>query len=326
MRAVVMEGTGGPEVLHVREVTRPRPGPEELLVRVRASALNRADLQLRAGEFPLPSGMTPILGVEVAGEVVDLGADVRGFERGQRVAGLVNGGGYAEYCVLDHRMALPVRAGESFTHAAALPEALVTADEVLFELGQLRAGQSVLVHAGGSGMGSMCLQMAHHAGATVYFTVSTEERLRRARELGGDVGILRATEDFASAVLRHTQGAGVDVVVDFAGGATLARNLQALKTGGCLVLVGLLEGERAELDVEAVVMRRLQLKGTAFRGRPLNEKRAITHRAWARWGPELEAGRVRPVVDSVFPFERVADAHRHMADGTHFGKILLALE
>lgn len=325
MRAVVVPSPGPPEAMTLRELPAPAPGPEELLVRVRASALNRADVEQRRGDFVLPPGVNPLMGVEVAGEVVARGAAVEGFSVGQRVFGLVDGGGYAELCAMDSQMAMPIPEGWSFMTAAAVPEAFFTAQETLFELGGLRAGQSVLIHSGGSGIGTACIQMAHHVGATVFFTAGSEEKIRGARALGGDVGILRGAGDFAQEVLRLTGGAGVDLIEDFAGGATLSRNLEVLKPGGCLLLVGLLDGLRAELDVEQVVMKRLQLKGTAFRGRPLAQKRAIARRFVQTWLPELVAGRIRPVIDSVFPFEQVADAHRRMESNASFGKIVLEL-
>jgi NADPH:quinone reductase len=323
MRAVVVEAPGGPEVMRIRELPCPEPRPEQLLVRVRAAALNRADLLQRSGELVLPPGANPLMGVEIAGEVMACGAGVKGFVPGQRVFGLTEGGGYAECCVLDHEMATPVPEGWSFAQAAAVPEAFFTAHETLFELGGLRKGQTVLIHAGASGMGTVCIQLAHHAGARVLFIAGTQEKIQRCRELGGDAGILRGTGDFAREVLHLTAGEGVDLVEDFVGASALAANLSILKPGGCLLLVGVLDGMRGEIDLKDLILRRLQLKGTAMRSRPLADKRAITRRFRQHWLPELLAGRVRPVVDSVFPLERVADAHRRMEENAHFGKILL---
>lgn len=325
MRAVVLEGYGGPEVMRIRELARPEPGPEELLVRVRAAALNRGDLVQRSGEYPLPPGASPLLGVEIAGEVEACGPAVRDVRPGERVFGLVNGGGYAEYCVMDRGMAVPIPDGWSFTSAAAVPEAFFTAHETLFELGGLKAGQTVFIHAGGSGIGTACIQLAHHVGARVLFTAGTQEKIRRAMELGADAGINRTTHDFAEEVLRLTEGAGVDLVEDFVGAATLERNLSLLKPEGCLLLVGLMDGMRAEVDLARIVLRRLQIKGTAIRGRTLEARRAITRRFQRHWLPELVAGRVRPIIDSTFPLERVADAHRHMEANASFGKIILEL-
>ncbi|MFP2924376.1 NAD(P)H-quinone oxidoreductase [Pyxidicoccus sp. 3LG] len=326
MRAVVLEGFGGPEVLRVGEQPRPVPGPRQLRVRVRASALNRGDTVQRAGGYPLPPGVTsPSLGIEVAGEVEACGADVRDFAPGQRVFGLVDGGGYAEACLMEEGMAIPMPDNWSFVEAAATPEAFITAHGSLLELGGLREGQSVLIHAGGSGIGTACIQVAHAVGARVFFTVSTEEKRRRCLELGAEAGVLRTEKDFATEVRTLTGGAGVDVVEDFVGGAALARNLSVLKFGGSLLLLGLLEGASAELDLKQVVLRRLQLKGFAIRPLSLDAKVALTRRFRERWLPELLSGRVRPLLDSTFPLERVADAHRRMESNATFGKIVLEL-
>ncbi|WP_426752093.1 NAD(P)H-quinone oxidoreductase [Myxococcus sp. Y35] len=326
MRAVVQDAPGGPEVLRLCELPRPVPGPRQLRVRVRASALNRGDLLQRSGGYPLPPGVSsPLLGVEVAGEVEACGAEVRVFEPGQRVFGLVDGGGYAEACLMEEGMAVPIPSGWSFVEAAAAPEAWLTAHEALLEVGGLRAGQSVLVHAGGSGVGTACIQLAREVGARVFVTVSTEEKRRRCLALGAEAGILRTEQDFARELPRLTQGAGVDVVADFVGGAALARNLSVLKFGGSLLLLGVLEGMEGALDVKQAIMRRLQLRGMSLRPLPLEEKVAVTRRFRERWLPALEAGRVRTVIDSTFPLERVADAHRRMESNASFGKILLEL-
>jgi putative PIG3 family NAD(P)H quinone oxidoreductase len=326
MKAVLLEGFGGPEVLRLGELPRPRPGPGQVRVRVRAAALNRGDTVQRGGGYPLPPGVTsPLLGIEVAGEVEACGDGVRTLAPGQRVFGLVEGGGYAEACLMEEGMAIPMPEGWSFEQAAATPEAFITAHESLLELGGLRAGQSVLVHAGGSGIGTACIQVARAVGARVYVTVGTEEKRRRCLELGADAGILRTERDFAREVLSLTGGAGVDVVEDFVGGAALERNLSVLKFGGCLLLVGLLDGLRADLDLRQVVLRRLQLKGMALRPLSREQRVAVTRRFRERWLPELVAGRVRPIIDSTFPMERVADAHRRMESNASFGKILLEL-
>lgn len=326
MRAVTQDGPGGPEVLRLCELPRPVPGPRQLRVRVRASALNRGDILQRSGRYPLPPGVaSPLIGVEVAGEVEVCGAEVRGFQPGQRVFGLVDGGGYAEASLMEEGMAIPMPQGWSFVNAAATPEAFFTAHEALMELGGLRAGQSVLIHAGGSGMGTACIQVARAVGARAFFTVSTEEKLRRCLSLGAEAGIVRTGQDFAKEVPRLTQGAGVDMVADFVGGAALARNLSVLKFGGSLLLLGVLEGMEGALDVRQVILRRLQLRGMALRPLPLEEKVAVTRRFQERWLPELAVGRVRPVIDSTFPLERVADAHRRMESNASFGKIVLEL-
>lgn len=329
MRAVTFDGYGGVEVLRISDVPRPQPGPQELLVRVRAAALNRADLVQRAGGYPLQPGVTEIPGVEIAGEVADWGAEVTGFRRGQRVLGIVAGGGYAEYCPLDAGMAIPVPDGWSFAQAAAVPEVFVTADTTLFELGQLQAGETVLIHAGASGVGTAGLQMARHAGARVLCTVGSEEKARRCRDLGADVALDYKRQDFAEEVRRLTGGAGVDVVLDSVGVSYFARNVAVLKPGGRLVCIGLLDHqmeEPAPLNLLDLILRRIQVKGSALRPRPLADKRALSRRFTERWLPLLVAGTVQPVIDSVFPLEEVARAHQRMEANLNVGKILLTLD
>ncbi|HYU33702.1 MAG TPA: NAD(P)H-quinone oxidoreductase [Thermoanaerobaculia bacterium] len=330
MRAVVCAGFGGPEVLQIAEVPQPVPGPGQLLVRVRASALNRADLLQRAGEYAPPEGESAILGVEIAGEVEGWGDGVEGFARGQGVFGIVGSGGYAEHCLLDAGMAVPVPAGWSWAEAAAVPEVFYTADTTLFELGELSAGQSVLIHAAASGVGTACIQLAREVGVRrIFCTAGSDEKLARCRELGAPaevIGINRKTQGFVAEIRRHTGGAGVDVVEDFIGIEYLARNLAVLADGGRLVVAGLLSGWQGEIDLLPVVLRRLQIKGSAMRPRSLAEKRAITRKFQERWLPLLVAGRLRPVIDAVFPFERVAAAHERMESNASFGKILLRLE
>ena len=336
MRAVTCDGHGGVEVLRISEVPRPEPGPHEVLVRVRAAALNRADLVQRSGEYKPPPGVSPILGVEIAGEVDSWGGEVTGFARGQQVFGIVGGGGYAEYCPLDAGMAIPVPAGWSFVEAVAVPEVFVTADTLLFELGQLQAGETVLIHAGASGVGTACIQLARHAGARVLCTVGSAEKARRCRELGADEAIDYKRHDFAEEVRRVTSGAsgaseaaGVDVVADCVGVSYFERNVALLKPGGRLVCIGLLDHqvrERAQLDFLDLVLRRIQIKGSALRPRSLADKRAICRRFAERWLPLLAAGTLQPVIDSVFPLEEVARAHERMEANLNVGKVLLTLD
>ena len=330
IRAVVCDTYGGPEVLKISEIPRPEPGPGQLLVRVRAAALNRADVLQRQGEYDPPPGESNVLGVEIAGEVEAWGDGVEGFQKGQGVLGIVGSGGYADCCLMDAGMAVPVPAGWSWEDAAAVPEVFYTADTTLFELGELAAGQSVLIHAAASGVGTACIQLAREIGAArIFCTAGSDEKLARCRELGGPVeviGINRKTQDFVAEIRRVTEGVGVDVVEDFVGIEYLARNLSVLKDGGRLVVVGLLSGWEGPIDLLPVVLRRLQIKGSAMRPRSLNDKRAITRKFQERWLPLLVAGRLKPVIDSVFPLERVAEAHERMESNESFGKIIRTLD
>jgi tumor protein p53-inducible protein 3 len=244
MRAITFSTPGGPEVLQLTEVPDPTPRPEQLLVRVRATALNRADTLQRRGQYPPPLGESDILGLELAGEVETVGTMTQGFRVGDRVFGLVGGGGYAEKAVIDYRMAMPIPASWSFVEAAAVPEVFFTANETLFTLGQLAPGETVLIHAGASGVGTAGIQMARHIGARVFATTSTPEKVERIIALGADVGINYKTEDFAARVRELTTRAGVELIQDFIGAAYWQRNLQCLKVGGRLVLVGLMGGAK----------------------------------------------------------------------------------
>ena len=322
MRAVIAAGAGGPEVLGIGDVPAPEPGPDQVLVRVRAAALNQADLLQRSGEFPAPPGESEILGVEIAGDVAACGENVR-LPVGSAVFGLVGGGAYADYCLLDAEMAIAIPSGFSYAEMAAVPEVFFTADTAMFELGKLAAGQSVLVHGGGSGLGSACIQMAKSVRARVACTVGSDAKAARALALGADLAVDYKARDFVHDVVEWTDGAGVDLVVDIVGAAYFERNLAVLKDGGCLVHVGVMSGTRCELDLDTILLKRLQLKGTIMRSRPVEAKRAITRRFRERWLPLLVARELWPVVDSVFPIADVAQAHGRMERSDHFGKIVL---
>ncbi|MDP9120308.1 MAG: NAD(P)H-quinone oxidoreductase [Acidobacteriota bacterium] len=326
MRAVIYEGFGGVEVLKIVSLPDPEPGPEQLLVRVRAAALNRADTLQRKGEYSPPPGESTVLGIEIAGEVVAAGSGVRGIVPGERVFGLIGSGGYAELCLLDQGMAIPVPEGWSWAEAAAVPEGFFVADTTLIQLGKLKKENTVLVHAAGSGMGSACVQLAHHVGAEVLCTAGSAEKIERAKLLGAVAGVNHKTHDFAEEVLRLTGGEGVDLVVDFVGATYLSRNLAVLKPGGRLVQAGLLTGWEATLNLMTLVLRRLQILGTAMRPLPIAEKRLIAARFREQWLPELVAGRLVPIVDSVFPFTEVARAHETMEENRNFGKIVLTFD
>ncbi len=320
-----MRGPGGPEVLEVREVPAPEPGPGSVRVRVRAAGVNRADLLQRRGRYPAPEDAPQdIPGLEYAGTVDAVGAGATRFRPGDRVMGIVGGGAYAEAVVVAEPLVVPIPDGLGFEEAAAVPEAFVTAHDALFTLLGLCAGERLLVHAVGSGVGVAALQLAREAGATVLGTARSAWKLERARELGLDSGIVTEGVGFADAVLEHTGGAGVDAVLDLVGGAYLADNLRALAPKGRMAVVGLVSGPRAELDLGLLLRKRLTLTGTVLRGRTTEEKAAATRAFADHVLPLLAAGRVRPVVDAVYPMDRAAEAHRRMESNLNFGKLVLS--
>jgi len=327
MNAIVITGVGGPEVLELRDVATPEPRGDQVRVRVRASGLNRADLLQARGHYPAPAGVpADIPGLEYAGEVDALGPDVTGpLKVGDRVFGIVAGGAQAEYVVTHERMAVPIPTHLDFVEAAAVPEVFLTAHDALVTQGRLGPGERVLIHAVGSGVGTAAAQLAHAMGCTVFGTARTAGKLEQARSLGMDVAIDTSHEEFAEVVRRETSGEGVQVVLDLLGADALAGNLRALAPRGRLVLVGLLGGREAALDLGLMLAKRLTVIGTTLRARPLEEKIAVTRLFASQVIPWFQRGFVRPVVDSVFPFQAVRDAHSRMASNQTFGKVILRL-
>ena len=326
MKAITFATYGGPDVLRLEDVAEPAPTADELLVRVRASALNRADTMQRRGHYPPPPGESDILGLELAGEVEAVGANAGGFKPRDRVFGLVGGGAYAEKACIDHRLAMPIPDDWDFVKAAAVPEVFFTANETLFTLGRLDKGETVLIHAGASGVGTAGIQMARQAGARVLVTAGSEEKVARTVALGAEAGINYKTTDFAARVLELTDGAGVDLVQDFIGAAYWQNNLKCLKTAGRLVLVGLMGGAKVEADLGLIMRKRLQVIGSVMRSQPLANKIAITERFRSRWLPELESGRLQPLIDTSFPLAEAAAAHQYMEDNRNVGKIMLVMD
>jgi NADPH2:quinone reductase len=328
MKAVMIAAYGGPEALTVTELPEPRPGPEDILVRVRAAGVNRADCLQRAGSYPVPPGMrfSSVPGLELAGEVVDVGPAVTALTTGQRVLGLVAGGGYAEYALVDQGLAVPMPDHWDFVEGAAVIEVYCTANETVFELGRLAAGQTALIHAGASGVGTAAVQMAKHIGATTYFTAGSQAKIDRVLELGADCGILYRSQDFLAEVLRATGGEGVDVIEDFIGAAYLARNLAALKEGGRLVLVGLMGGDRCDVGLGIMLRKRLSVHGFTLRAQSLANKRAIVARFRDRWLPLLAAGTIRPIIHTTLPLDEARQAHALMEANQNVGKIVLTID
>ncbi|MDR3634314.1 MAG: NAD(P)H-quinone oxidoreductase [Isosphaeraceae bacterium] len=328
MKAIVITRAGGPEVLEVRDVPPPEPQGDQVRVRVRACGLNRADLMQAQGNYPAPPGApVDIPGLEFAGEVERLGPNVTGPLRvGDRVFGIVAGGGQAEYVVTHERMAVRIPDNLDWMQAAAVPEVFLTAHDALETQAALRPGERVLIHAAGSGVGTAAVQLAHAMGCTVFGTSRTAEKLEKAAALGLDVGIDSSRDDFADIIRQQTAGAGVHVVIDFLGAPALASNLAALTLNGRLVLVGLLGGGKTTADLGTILRKRLTVIGTTLRARPLEEKIAVTQRFAARVVPWLERGLVRPVVDQVFAFEDVRAAELRLESNVGFGKVVLRLD
>ena len=323
MEAIIRTGDGGPEVLQLGEAPAPIPTATQLLVDVHATALNRADLIQRRGGYPPPPGDSEILGLEIAGTVAAVGPAVEGVSEGDRVFGLVGGGGYAEQAVIDYRMAMPIPDGWSFEEATAVPEVFFTANENIFTLGELAAGETILIHAGGSGVGTAGIQISHHAGANVFVTAGASEKIRKCKTLGAIDGINYKTTDFVAEIEHLTDGEGVDVVLDFIGAPYLERNLSILKTKGRLLQVGLIGGATSEIDLGTLMRKRLKIIGSVMRPQSIDEKIAITQRFIDRWLPELKRGVLKPVIDSVFPLAEVRQAHTYMEANHNFGKIIL---
>ncbi len=323
MHAITFDTPGGPEVLKHTQAPDPMPTPEQVLVRVRASALNRADTLQRQGLYPLPPGESEILGLELAGEVEALGSAVTDVAVGDRVFGLVSSGGYAEKAVIDARMAMRIPDGWSFKEAAAVPEVYFTAQETIFILGGLKQGETILIHAGASGVGTAGIQMARETGARIFVTAGSADKIQRCVELGATAGCNYKEQDFAQWIKEVTNGKGVDVIEDFIGAAYWDKNLQSLKIGGRLVLVGLMGGVKAETNLGLILTKRLQVFGSVLRSRPLTEKIDITRRFQKNWLPLLTAGTIKPIIDRSFPLAQAGDAHQYMEGNKNFGKIIL---
>jgi NADPH:quinone reductase len=324
LKAIYLTDFGGPEVLELREWPSPDIRPHDLIGEVRAAGMNRADLSYRKGAYGRASfGDSDLMGLEIAGDVIELGKEVRGFSKGDRVMGIVGGGGYAERARIDYRMAMRIPETLDYVQAAAVPEAFITAHESLFHLGRLDSGESVLIHAAASGVGSAAVQLAHLAGATIYATAD-DAKLDQVRQLGADVTIAYKTNDFARAVIEGSKGRGVDVILDFIGAANFERNFTCLAAGGRLIQVGLLGGlESTRLPLDRLVHQHIQVIGTVMKSRSEEAKVAMTRRFSERWLDALKAQIVGPVIDSVFPFSQVADAHRRLEDRRNVGKIIL---
>ncbi|MDX5421644.1 MAG: NAD(P)H-quinone oxidoreductase [Hymenobacteraceae bacterium] len=323
MRAILVKEPGGPEQLVLGEYEQPLPNPYELLVKVHATALNRADTLQRQGKYPPPKGASPLLGLEIAGEVVEAGLKCTRFKKGDKVFGLLPGGGYAECAIIHEEMAMPVPQNLSMEEAAAIPEVFLTAYQALAWLGKLQAGERVLIHAGASGVGTAAIQLARAMRAEVLVTAS-EQKLEACRKLGASRAINYKEVPFEDEVLAHTNGEGVDVIVDFVAGPYFKQNIECLRQDGRLVLLASLGGGKVEgFDLRQILIKRLQLIGSTLRSRSKEYQIRLTQEMSAFAMPLFADGCMWPVVDSVFNWKDVAAAHRYMEENKNIGKIVL---
>ncbi len=323
MRAVIITEFGGPEVLKMREVPRPEPGPMEILVRITASGLNRADLVQRAGRYPAPPGWpADIPGLEYSGVVEAMGPGASLWEPGDRVMGIVGGGGYAEYVAVHERTAVRVPAGVPDAAAGAIPEVFMTAFDALFRQMGMSEGETVLIHAVGSGVGTAAVQLAQAAGVRSIGTSRTPRKLERALGLGLDVGILGDGE-WPDRVLEASGGGGVDLILDLVGGAYLEGNLRVMASGARQIVVGVPSGAKAEIDLRVLMGKRALIRGTVLRARPVEEKISLARAFERRVCPLFAACTVRPIVDATFAPEDAPEAHRALEENRTFGKALL---
>lgn len=324
MKAIVMDSTGGPEVLRVGEVPDLKPGRGEVLIKVRATALNRADLLQRRGLYLPPDGDSDILGLELAGEVAEVGTDVIDLTVGQRVAALVPGGGYAGYAVIPAGMAMLLPQSLTFTEGAAIPEAFLTAYLNLFEIGRLSANQVALIHAGASGVGTSAIQLSREVGATTLVTAGSSQKIDSCISLGALAGWDYHKGSFVDFVHGHTNGNGVDIILDSIGAPYFEDNVASLATAGKLIVVGTMGGSTVDnVNLGMLLAKRQQIIGTVLRYQSVSRKIELTGAFWAFAVEAFATGRMGPVIDSVFDWRDVSDAHRYMEDNRNIGKIVL---
>jgi NADPH2:quinone reductase len=325
MTAIGISKPGAPDVLAPEQRPVPQPGEGEVLVKVAAAGVNRPDVLQRMGHYPPPKGVTDIPGLELAGEIVALGSGVKRWKVGDKVTALVAGGGYAEYCVVPEPQALPVPAGFSMTEAAAMPETFFTVWHNVFERGALKSGESILIHGGSSGIGTVAIMLAKAFGARVFTTAGSAEKCDACKKLGADVAINYKTEDFVAVVKAATDNAGVNVILDMVGGDYVDRNYQCAAVDGRIVQIAFLNSPKATVDFRPMLQKRLTHTGSGLRPRSVADKgkmaRAMEDKVW----PLLNAGKVRPVIDSTFPLAEAAKAHARMESSQHIGKIVLTL-
>jgi NADPH:quinone reductase len=326
MKAIIITHPGGPEVLQVAERPTPAFAADEVLVKVAAAGVNRPDIAQRKGHYPPPPGASGIPGLEIAGIVEDVGVGVQRWKKGDRVCALVTGGGYAEYCNVPQGQCLPIPGNLSFIEAASLPETFFTVWSNVFDRGALKRGETLLVHGGSSGIGVAAIQMAKVLGSTVYVTAGSDEKCRFCEDLGADKAINYKTSDFSAVIKQITSGKGVDVILDMVGGDYTPKNIESLADDGRLVMINMMMGKDVKMDLGQVMRKRLVITGSTLRSRDAAFKTGIAHNLEKTIWPLLASGKIKAVINKVFPAEKAADAHRLMESSQHTGKLILSFE
>jgi putative PIG3 family NAD(P)H quinone oxidoreductase len=325
MRAVAISTPGGPEVLKLTEIPTPRPGAGQVLVRVAAAGVNRPDVAQRQGVYPPPPGHSPLPGLEIAGEVVEAGQGVARWKVGDKVCALVNGGGYAEYCIAEETSALPIPAGFDLVRAAALPETFFTVWNNVFDRGRLAAGEWLMVHGGTSGIGTTAIQLAKARSAHVIATAGSADKVKACLDLGADTAVDYKREDFVAAARAATGGKGVNVTLDMVGGEYTEKNIIAAAEDGRIVQIATLGGMEVKVNLARLMMKRVTLTGSTLRPRSREVKAGFARALEAEVWPLLAAGRIKVVLDSTFPLAEAAEAHRRLETSEHIGKIVLTV-
>lgn len=322
MHQVVITEVGGPEKLAIEQTAVPEPKADEVLVQVHAFGLNRPDILQRQGLYPMPKGVTPVPGLEVAGEIVAVGSDVQKFKVGDQVCGLTNGGGYAEYCVVPESQTLNIPTGLSYVQAAAIPETFFTVWANVFQMGKAKAGETILIHGGTSGIGTTALMLCNALGLKTFATVGSDEKVQAIAHLTDAINY--KTQNFESYILEKTDQAGVDVILDIVGAPYLEQNLNLLRKDGRLVYIAFLGGAKAkEVKLGQIMMKRLTITGSTMRARNTAEKAEISQGLQEHVWPLLEQGQCIPMIYKTFKFDQIQDAHRAMDTGEHIGKIVV---
>ena len=325
MRAIEISRPGGPEVLNPAERPKPSPKPHEILIKVAAAGVNRPDVLQRTGNYPVPPDASDLPGLEVAGEVVDLGANVTRWKKGDKVCALVHGGGYAEYCVAPEVQALPIPKGWTAAQAASLPETFFTVWANVYDRARLAPGETLLVQGGSSGIGVSAIQMAAATGNRVFATAGSDEKCAACVRLGAEKCFNYKTQDWSAEVLAATGGKGVNVILDMVGGDYVPKELKCLADEGRLVFIAYLRGPKTELNIDAVMRKRLTISGSTLRPRPVEFKGALAKSLREKIWPLIEGGRIKPEIYKTFPLEQAADAHRLMESSQHIGKLVLTI-